>query len=517
MENKYEDENPEPENNQTGNGKDDASANSNESKGDWKTIEEDPTKIKIESNPGELVTGIFEFIKSTLSLRHGKYDYKAVVQAAKESVVFEGYNVWILICSIVVASIGLNMDSVAVVIGAMLISPLMGPIRGIGFGVGMNDLPLLKSSVKNFGVMVGISLVTSIIYFLITPIDVENSQLLGRTEPNFLDAMIAFFGGLAGIIAASNGKNDTVINGVAIATALMPPLCTAGWGIANGEWTYFLGASYLFLLNSLFIALSTLVLLRYLRFPKREYVSAKIEKKVKNYIILFMVLIITPSAYLFYRMAKRSNFEDNAKVFVEKVVKRSGDNMIVTYDPQFSMEGSVLELSFVNFYVDSTTIGQWDRTKGDYGLDNVTIKILQGEDINAVADRKIKEALGLSGNQNELINMLREKEVLIKELETKYQDYQKKEDAKKDHLDLDHLLTGFKVEYPEINNMAINRSYSLNAKNAIDTTYIITVNFKNNVNEDEQKKLKSRINRKFCFELKASNGVVLDSVSVVNF
>jgi uncharacterized hydrophobic protein (TIGR00271 family) len=145
-----------------------------------------------------------------------------------------------LACSIIVASIGLNINSIPVVIGAMLISPLMGPIRGLGFGVGTNDLDLLFTSLKNFGVMVGISLATSVLYFLVSPIDIVTSELLGRTEPSFLDAMIAFFGGLAGVIAFTNGKTDTVISGVAIATALMPPLCTAGYGIANGEWTYFL-------------------------------------------------------------------------------------------------------------------------------------------------------------------------------------------------------------------------------------------------------------------------------------
>ncbi len=523
MENKYDEENPNPNDGQPNDGQfnagdpnDPSEQTKNMGKG-WKTIEEDPTKIKIESNPGELVSGLFQFVKNTLSLRHGKYDYKGALEAAKENVVFEGYNVWVLICSIVVASIGLDMGSIPVVIGAMLISPLMGPIRGIGFGVGMNDLPLLKSSVKNFGVMVGISLVTSIVYFLVSPTDIANSELLGRTEPTFLDAMIAFFGGLAGIIAASNGKNDTVIPGVAIATALMPPLCTAGWGIVNGEWTYFLGASYLFLLNSLFIALSTVILLRYLKFPKIEYVSDKIERKVKNYIIIFMVLIIAPSGYLFYKMAKRSRFEANAALFVEKIVKPTEANMTVSYDPIFSMDGSELELSFVNTYIDSTTIGIWNRVKGDYNLEDVNLRILQGEDINALADRKVKEAMGLTQNQNELVNMLKEKELLISSLQTKFNEYQKAEDAKKDKLDLNRLLTGFKVEYPEINNLAINRSYSVNAKNQMDTTYIIAVNFKPNVDLPEQKKLKSRISRKFCFELETTSGVELDSVSVVNY
>lgn len=530
MENNYEEQNPNPEENQnndpnSGDASQENIENPTEEKGtskteiledDWTTIEEDPTKIKIERDLSELSSGVIAFIKSTLSLRHGKYNYRKVLKETKENVVFQGYNVWILICSIVVASIGLDMNSVAVVIGAMLISPLMGPIRGIGFGVGMNDFPLLIQSFKNFGVMVGISLVTSVIYFLISPIDnIDNAQLLGRTEPNFLDAMIAFFGGLAGIIAASNGKTDTVISGVAIATALMPPLCTAGWGVANGEWTYFLGASYLFLLNSLFIALSTYVLLRYLRFPKREYVSDSVEKRVQLYTIIILVIIVAPSGYLFYRMAKKSNFESNTTLFVEKVVKNTERNIIVDANPIFDFDESVIELNVDNAYIDSTTLWSWNRQKEDYGLDYATIRVIQGEDINANMDKKIKEALGMTANQNELINMLREKELLIENMRTDFEKFRNNQEA--GQLDLDYIIKGIKQENTEINNLAINRSFSINNNNQLDTNYIIAVNFNPNIDPLEQKKVKSRISRRFCFDLKEQANIELDSVSVVNF
>lgn len=493
--------------------KEDATQNNDDS-GDWKTIEEDPTKINIDGNIGNLAGGFLDFIKSTLSLRHGKYDFEQVVAAAKENVVFEGYNVWILICSIIIASIGLNMDSVAVIIGAMLISPLMGPIRGIGFGVGMNDFPLLISSVKNFGVMVGISLVTSVVYFAISPIDVENSQLLGRTEPNFLDAMIAFFGGLAGIIAASNGKNDTVINGVAIATALMPPLCTAGWGIANGEWAYIAGASYLFLLNSLFICLSTIVLLRYLHFPKREYVSDKIERRVQNYIIVFLVLILLPSGYLFYRMTKKSIFESNAKLFVEQVVKKTEDNLIVNSNPIFAMDTTILELSFLNTYIDSTTVDIWNRQKETYGLEDAGLKIIQGDDFNVIADRKIKDALGISRNQNELVNMLKEKELRIESMQTEFRQL---EEASGHKLDMDYILRGFRQEYTEIKRIAVNKSFGVNEKDQLDTTYVIMVRFQPDTPIEKQNDVKSKINRRFCFELEEKIKIKLDTVRVIDF
>lgn len=529
MENNYEDENSNGAENQNNSKQDDLNTNpqteGTEEDGtvedrlveDWTTIQEDPTKIKIDRNVGELMSGILDFIKSTLSLHHGKYDYKTVVDQTKENVVFEGYNVWILICSIVVASIGLDVNSVAVVIGAMLISPLMGPIRGIGFGVGMNDFPLLISSFKNFGVMVGISLVTSFIYFLISPIDnFTNEQILARTEPNFLDAMIAFFGGLAGIIAATNGKNDTVVSGVAIATALMPPLCTAGYGLANGEWTYFLGASYLFLLNSLFIALSTVLLLRYLRFPKREYVSDAVERKVQNYTVVILVLIIAPSAYLFYRMAKRSSFETNTTLFVNEVV-RADENLIVTFEPEFDMSDPIIELSIVNSYIDSTTLGLWNNQLENYDLEKAELVVHQGEDFSAMADKKIKEALSLSANQNELVNLLKERELQIEQMRKDFDAYKLEEEKRKDKFDLDLVLRGFQEEYEEINQVAINRSFSVNKKQELDTTYIISVNFDDAVSVVEQAKLKKRLSKRFCFELKEQTNMELDSVSVVNF
>lgn len=506
----------------TGNPAGDNQQNSNQSEPQktegpgWKAIDQDPTKIKIKRNLGELAGSTWDFLKSTLSLRHGKYDYKQVADAIHENVVFEGYNVWILICSIAIASIGLNMNSIPVVIGAMLISPLMGPIRGIGFGVGVNDFQLLMKALKNFGVMVGVSLVTSIVYFLITPIDIETAELLGRTEPTFLDALIAFFGGLAGIIASSNGKNDTVINGVAIATALMPPLCTAGWGIANGEWTYFLGASYLFLLNSLLIALSTVVLLRYLKFPKREYVSDTIERKVQNYTIVFIALIMVPSVLLFYKMTRKSIFENNVETFVHEIIEASEDGINVTATPKYDSSNPVIELSVYNTYIDSATIRTWDNLKELYDLEDASIKVIQGEDIMTFMDKKIDAALGTNSGNNELAKMLNEKELTIARLRQEFDNYKLQQEAEKDPLEMDYLLRGFKEEYDEINQIAINRGFTFNQYNQLDTIYTIAVSFNDNVSEPQQMDLKKRLSRRFCFELKEKTNVQLDSVSVIN-
>lgn len=481
----------------------------------WNSVEGDPTTRDSSYKIGSLGGKLVDFIHATLSLRRQKYDYEKVVLEMKENVVFQGYNVWILICSIVVASIGLNMDSTAVIIGAMLISPLMGPIRGIGFGVGMNDLPLLMKSLKNFGIMVGISLITSTLYFMVSPISIENHQLLSRTQPNFLDAMIAFFGGLAGIIAATNNKNDTVINGVAIATALMPPLCTAGFSLAHGQGTYFVGASYLFLLNSLLIALSTLVLIRYVKFPKMKYLSQRVERKVRNYIILFLVLIILPSTYLFYLVAKKSIFESNVELYVEKVIHPTKENMSFSYVGTFDRTEPKIELTFVNTFIDSTQIGTWKRQLAAYGLEDAKLIINQGEDINAFTERKIDETLGAARDQNQLINMVREKETTIRNMQHDFELYKISQLRPEDQLDLNYILKSLSAEYVEIEDLTINRSYHLNAKQIIDTSFAISVRFKPNTEQEDQTELMSRLNRRFAFELQQKCNIEIDSVPVI--
>lgn len=201
------------------------------------------------------------------------------IEGIKRDIDFKGFNVWILILAIFIASIGLNVNSTAVIIGAMLISPLMGPIMGVGLSIGINDLFTLKRSLRSFGIAVIVSLVTSTLYFSITPLSDAQSELLARTQPNLLDVFIAFFGGLAGILAGSRKEKNNVVPGVAIATALMPPLCTAGYGIGTGQWNYFLGAFYLFLINSIFIAIATSLVVRYLKFPLTELPDKRTERK----------------------------------------------------------------------------------------------------------------------------------------------------------------------------------------------------------------------------------------------
>lgn len=256
-------------------------------------------------------------------------DYQATVDYISKSVIFRGINMWVLFFAIIVASVGLNVNSTAVIIGAMLISPLMGPINGVGLAIGTFDDDLLLKSIKNLTVMVVISLVASTLYFLISPISDAQSELLARTQPTIFDVFIAFFGGLAGIVATSRkSQSITVMSGVAIATALMPPLCTAGYGIATGQLWYFLGAFYLFFINSFFIALATYLMVRFLGFPMKQYMDPKRKLKVKRLTTLFTIIIIVPSIYLAYDVVKESNFNSQSIKFVDYIQEQEYFNNV---------------------------------------------------------------------------------------------------------------------------------------------------------------------------------------------
>jgi uncharacterized hydrophobic protein (TIGR00271 family) len=264
-----------------------------------------------------VILSIKDFLKDYLNLDEDKADELQTIELIKKGVEFRGTNLWVLIFAIMIASVGLNVNSTAVVIGAMLISPLMGPIMGIGLGVGINDFALIKKSFKNLGVAVLISIITSTLYFWITPLGDAYSELLARTTPTIWDVLIALFGGLAGIVAASRKHFSNVIPGVAIATALMPPLCTAGYGLATGRFSFFIGALFLFFINSVFISLSTIIIVRFLKYPQNKYTDKNLEKKIKTYIYIIVAVTVIPSIFMAYQIVNRSIFIKNAESFIQ--------------------------------------------------------------------------------------------------------------------------------------------------------------------------------------------------------
>lgn len=280
-----------------------------------KSTEESPPPQSISTDFKQFITSLWTFIKQTLSFAD-EVDKEATIKVIKAEIDFKGFNIWILIFSIIIASIGLNINSTAVIIGAMLISPLMGPIMGMGLSLGTNDWSTLVRSFKSFIIAVGVSLVTSTLYFSITPFGEAGDELLGRTHPELRDVFIAIFGGLAGIMASSRNKVSNVIPGVAIATALMPPLCTAGYGIATLNLDFFLGAFYLFIINSVYIALTSFVVIKYLKFPLVHFLDEVKEKKFKKYILIFSIILIIPSVYTLVNSYRKNNFETSAKEYI---------------------------------------------------------------------------------------------------------------------------------------------------------------------------------------------------------
>ena len=246
-------------------------------------------------------------------------DTEDAAERIKASIAFRGPNVWILAFAIVLASVGLNANSTAVIIGAMLVSPLMGPIIGTGLALGTNDVDLLKSAFHNLLVMVIISLLASTVYFILSPLALANpTELEARTSPTIYDVLIALFGGLAGILENSRKERGTVLSGVAIATALMPPLCTAGYGLAHGNMHYFVGALYLFVINSVFIALATYFMVIYLKFKPVAGIAPELAEKRRKIITGILIVVLIPSLWSAFNLVRENNFERNARAFIEE-------------------------------------------------------------------------------------------------------------------------------------------------------------------------------------------------------
>ena len=273
---------------------------------------------------------------------YDQIDTDSAAERIKSSIWFKGPNAWILAFAIVLASVGLNVNSTAVIIGAMLVSPLMGPIIGTGLALGTNDTDLLRSAAKNLLVMVGISLLASTVFFLLSPLSLVNpTELEARTSPTIYDVMIALFGGLAGILENSRKERGTVLSGVAIATALMPPLCTAGYGLANLDMHFFFGAMYLFVINSVFIALATFLMVKYLRFRTVTGISPEVSLKRNRIMSIVLAIVLIPSLWTAFRLVGQNNFERNVHDFVE-------DNRLVgrSYLYDYQIEGRSVNFAF---------------------------------------------------------------------------------------------------------------------------------------------------------------------------
>ncbi|MFD1162672.1 MULTISPECIES: TIGR00341 family protein [Hwangdonia] len=306
------------------------------------------SKDAVRKDAKGLWQSINTFFSELLDFREDT-DRDATVNAIKGDISFKGATAWILICSIFVASVGLNANSTAVVIGAMLISPLMGPILGVGLSIAINDIDTLKRSLINLAIMIALSLITAFLFFRFFPLSEDTSELLGRVQPDIRDVLIAFFGGLALIIARTKrGTIASVIFGVAIATALMPPLCTAGYGLAKGNWEYFFGAMYLFTINTIFIALATFLVLKVLRFPMLKYANSKKRRFISRMAMLLAIVVMVPAGFTFFSVYQESTFEVDAQAFINKELDALPHSEYIKKNSLYKYggaENSVIELN----------------------------------------------------------------------------------------------------------------------------------------------------------------------------
>ncbi|MBP7220117.1 MAG: DUF389 domain-containing protein [Paludibacteraceae bacterium] len=302
-------------------------------------------------------------------------EFDAIHSSIVKDIAFRGTNLWILMFAIIVASVGLNMNSTAVVIGAMLISPLMGPINGMGYSIATYDIALFKRAVKNFTFAVIASLVASTFYFTLSPISTAHSELLARTSPSIYDVLIALFGGLAGIVAISSKQKGNVIPGVAIATALMPPLCTAGYGLATFQMNFFFGAIYLFTINTVFIALASLFVSQLLKFPIRTLIDERKKRRVNRYISTVIAIVFLPSIYFGYTLVVKEKFTENATKYISNV-SLLDDIYLLKSDIDTKNE-SISLVYGGNSMDDETRQSIIDKAK-DFNLDKAQILVRQG-------------------------------------------------------------------------------------------------------------------------------------------
>ena len=427
------------------------------------------------------LANIWNFVQSVFNFRKDT-DTEETVEAIKKDVSFRGATAWILICSIFVASIGLNANSTAVVIGAMLISPLMGPILGIGMSIAINDIFTLKKSLINFGIMVVLSVLTAFLFFWLFPLSEVTSELFARTRPDIRDVLIAFFGGLALIIARTKkGTIASVIFGVAIATALMPPLCTAGFGLAKGNWSYFLGAMYLFLINTIFIGLATFLVLKILGFPMIQYANSKKRRLIANFASLLAIVVMIPAVWTFISVLNETNFNRDAKIFIETELEAlpHADYVKKNANPEYIHKDSTrIELNTFGLDEIPTEAEALlrERLKSYKSLAKTQLVINQNRYKN-IDNLKYMEQL----RYRDSIDLLSQSE-RIKFLEA---EMRKKERLERNQIPFDKFIEELSINYNSIEKVAYS-SLMYSDFSKIDTIAVLSVKWKSNVSTDDR-------------------------------
>ncbi len=422
-------------------------------------------------------------------------DRDATIEAIKCDIPFKGATAWVLICSVFVASVGLNANSTAVVIGAMLISPLMGPILGIGMSLAINDIDTLKKSLINLTTMIVLSLLTAFLFFWLFPInqDVnELSELLGRTKPDIRDVLIAFFGGLALIIARTKkGTIASVIFGVAIATALMPPLCTAGYGLAQGNWAFFRGAMYLFTINTIFIALATFIVLKLLRFPMLKYANSTRRKRIAQFASLLAVIVMIPAVMTFVEVWKQSGLKNDYNSFITNEIKSNYELWFQNGIPKY--DEKIIVLYFNGEITEATKTDLRNELKSYEAIKDFKLEINGNKNrgfdkISDAYDRAIKD---LDQKNNTIAELQTKIEALQEDISTLNQTIEQNINSLNNGVSFIELAKDTKIKFTDLKHLGYAKVLESKDFVTVDTVAVANVKWSTALN-DSLKRIKEK-------------------------
>ncbi|MGG7035024.1 MAG: DUF389 domain-containing protein [Flavobacterium sp.] len=406
-------------------------------------------------------------------LGNEREDFQTVYKNIHSGIEFKGTNLWILIFAIFIASLGLNVNSPAVIIGAMLVSPLMGPITGMGFGMAINDLTILKKSLSSFLFATCVSLATSTLFFLLSPINDAHSEILARTSPNIYDVLIALFGGLAGILAISSKLKGNVIPGVAIATALMPPLCTAGYGLATLQMYFFFGALYLFLINTVFIALATVLTTRFLKYPFTHLPEKKDEIRAQRIIGFMVSITLVPSIYFGYDLVKQNDFTKKAERYINYEANFPNNYLL---KKNINPKNQTITLVYGGQSIDSSEIKKLRSQLHKYQLEGTTLKIKEGFTYlkNEKSNKQFSEfSKALQVKENEIISLKNELRSYTTQKSFGNQ-----------------IFKELKIQYPSIESCSL-QNVTFYSEKSNQQTWIAIINSKNDLNTQNRIKIKN--------------------------
>ena len=443
--------------------------------------EENPqSKLPAETNKTKVT--LWQYLKEYFDLKKEKENEYETIESLKADVEFRGTRAWILICAVFIASLGLNTNSIAVIIGAMLISPLMGPIIGLGLGLGITDFKLVRKSLRNFAISTLLAIATSALYFIISPISTAHSELLARTQPTTYDVLIAFFGGLAGVIAGSSKYKGNVIPGVAIATALMPPLCTAGYGIATGQLNFFVGAFYLYLINSVFIGLATFLMIRLMNYPRKSFVDPARAKRLNMLVVVIVISTMVPSIFLGYRLIQHDYFVQQEHKFMEREFNFP-NSQVIRHSISRDGKQKIINVTMIGEELPESVLQSLSAKLPEYGLRNVSLNIRQGFGNSPLDPHTASQPS---------FDFMRMQQVQIDSLRNELQN---REAIFTSAQELSKVISEI---FPEITRTELGKSYGVNSTDkSMDTLYTISLYSAQALKEDNQKRIESWLSGRY--------------------